>query len=474
MSEIKKSIMDQLNAELEGAKEEVAPEVETKLEEADKGVEDTDVKSSEATKEKKKVEKKKEVIEEVVEEKAEEVAEGTVADASELGEIAENIDENFKPTVLDENGEKVEEPVEETAVAVVEKETAVAPAKEAKHSIAPAQRSKARPTLEPQKAINASDFGNVSNELSKEEEQEREKVQREYSGVGRVEIMRRNKRIGWARITSLEPIDDRSAMRRTGASFFVCVMFDGVRVVIPDTQFFEPTYNFGGAYNSAKDAEKAQMRLAAAHAMMGAKICFLPLGISNDEDEPFAIASRTEAMKLIRDTYFLHKEENAIRDLNTNVREGSLATANVLQVMEKYILVECLGVETRISDYDINTEYVENCNDFFKAGDKLTVKVRKLYVNPNENSVYLAVTGRIGVAPAALKNMKMRGIYMGTVDHYARRSGVYTIILANGVEAKVKADKGVLSSVPLCDGDRVSVLVTGIYDTNVRGIARKA
>lgn len=459
MSETKMNFFEEMDKELETEKES---KVEMKEEIKESG----ELMKEEKLQEENKVKEVevKDDVKEVVDD-----SEINIIETDELGEVATDINDNFEQTVMEE---KVSDETENLPT-VAEKHS-VAELKESNNSIAVATRKQnIRPIIEPQAKVDSSDIGAVSNELQEDDKLEEEKKQRNYNGIGRLEIMSRNKKIGWARIQSIEPISNNSDLRKHGVYFLISCVFDNANVSIPDTWFFEPTFNFGRKYEMVDDIEKAKIRFGFANKMMGAKICFLPVAMSKDDNgNPFAISSRVEAMKMIRDVYFFDGEDGRYKGLSTKVKEGTLASANVLQVLEKFILVECLGVETRIDYYNVNNEYVENCNDYFKVGDTLTVRVKKPYINDDKN-VYLAVTGRLGIAPGAIKTMKVHGVYMGTVDHYTKFSDNYTIILKNGVEAKVNASHGVLSAVPLIDGDRVSVMVTRIFENNVVGVARK-
>ena len=163
----------------------------------------------------------------------------------------------------------------------------------------------------------------------------------------------------------------------------ITVIYNGVRVLMLDSGFFEPNWNFGEGYEQLSEKEKVERRLKGARLTIGAHVPFIVKGVEKQsvikgnlkgEKEVVAVATRTEALAKLRDIYFLHKETKEPVDVYVNDQ----ANANVIYVHENFVTVECLGVETRINAYSLNEDYVENCNDFVSVGDVIKVRTTRI------------------------------------------------------------------------------------------------
>lgn len=266
------------------------------------------------------------------------------------------------------------------------------------------------------------------------------------------------------------------------------VLYNGVKVMIPDTVYFEDTYDFGSTYATLSERKKTARRAVAARYQTGAKVYFVVSAVSREEvtlpsgekrSVVIAVGDRKTAMAKVRDTYFFHRNRTSERRAPRNVAAGDLARAHVLAVREDVALVECLGVETRIDAFNLTDEkIIENCQDYTRPGDTLRVRIRKLHVeahddNPKADRVYLTVSGRLNESTDALLTMRQRTYVAGTVEFYNRDKDLYTIKLKNGVTAVVRA-ADVRGEIDLNPGDRVNVFVTAILEKYVVGRAAKA
>ena len=322
------------------------------------------------------------------------------------------------------------------------------------------------------------DDGLKSDEILEKETKEKSEKELADETFKRLESLRRTGHIAWGEIYGVEPAEFLS---KSGSRFAVCVRFNGAKILIPDKEYFEDTFNFGSDYDALSAEEKNNRRAATARYQIGARICFVVKGVSKDviEEGEFAgsyntvaVASRREAMAELRDMFFLHKHNPDIPSRTVEV--GDTAEARVVGVREAYALVECLGVETRVDAFQLNDDYVENCNDFVKPGDRIKVRVRKVYVN-SDDSIWLTVSGRMNEVPRAISEIKVGGTYLGKVDHYNSGSNTYTILLKPmGISASVKADASHINGgIDLMNGDDVSVLVTNVAGAFVIGKAKK-
>ena len=394
-------------------------------------------------------------------------AEETEAATEKPEEKAEEAEPEAQP-----DEEKVEEEIEEAAVPASAGEEA---REQRGGDEAPRQAARQRqPRTGTARIRQIAEVGNKSDEILDQEAKEKSDKEKENETFRKLNSLQRTKDIGWGEIYAIEPADEINGLR---ARFIIAVMYNGAKVMIPETEYFEDTFNFGANYGEMSSAEKANRRAAMARTQIGARIPFVVYAVMRKEIESgvhegdstiIAVGSRKEAMRTLRDVFFIHKNHPAIP--SRDVQPGYQAWANVIGVREEYAIVECLGVETRIDAYNLNDEYVENCNDFVRAGDKMRVRIRRFHVD--DDNVFLTVSGRLNDTSKAIAEMKQRGNYLGVVDHFNKNNGYYTVTLKNGVRASVRAEN-VNGEIELTNGDNVSVLVTGIMDEYVIGLAKK-
>lgn len=263
--------------------------------------------------------------------------------------------------------------------------------------------------------------------------------------------------------------------------FIVAVMYNGEKISIPDSEFFEPDYNFEetqSRYFALSEKEKLNVRMKVARYYIGAKVYFcikkvVKQKLSDEYEgtsEIITMASRKEAMQKRRDLFFLHKEN---KDSPYNLQPGNIIkNSYVMAVGENRATVECCGVETRLDAYSLTNEYIENCQEYVKPGDRLSLRIKKIIIDGDK--VLLTVTGRTKDVPKAIRLMQTKATYEGVVQSYNSKTNKYTITLKNGVGASVKAeDVRGAGDIPLFKGDRVQVLVTKKLPGFVVGIVMK-
>ena len=409
---------------------------------------------------------------EVIEEAKLEAVEANEA-AKEAVSEAEEVPAVNEPSEAETAADDIPEPAAVPADLGEEDRT---PESERNESVAPRGRRRHRRTAPARRELR--DDGLKSEEILEKETKEKSEKELADETFKKLESLRRTGHIAWGETYGVEPAEFLS---KSGSHFAVCVRFNGAKILIPDKEYFEDTFNFGSDYDSLSNEEKNNRRAATARYQIGARVCFTVKGVSKVmiEEGDFAgsyntvaVASRREAMAELRDMFFLHDHNPDIPSRTVEV--GDTAEARVVGVREAYALVECLGVETRIDAFQLNDDYVENCNDFVKPGDRIKVRVRKVYVNP-DGSIYLTVSGRMNEVPRSISEIKIGGTYLGKVDHYNSGSNTYTILLKPmGVSCSVRADSiHINGGIDLMNGDDVSVLVTNVAPTFVIGKAKK-
>ncbi len=320
-----------------------------------------------------------------------------------------------------------------------------------------------------------SNIGIQSDEIQRQESLRLSDAEREEKLYRDLQRFQRAGTLLWGEVYGVEESDalqDRA---------LIAVLWNGLKVAIPDNEYFEDTYDFGRQIQSMDDHARMVRRMYAARNQIGAKVCFVILGVSRtkireggfaDEYEYVVVASRRRAMAILRDIWFLHEERPETARAGREIRVNDIIReAHVLAVNERNVLVECLGVETRIDAYNLtNRDVVENCTDFAQAGDTMPVRVRKLHVEPGR--VYLTVSGRLNESSKLIGSMRKGAVYLGHVDHYNKAKDRYTIVLKNGVYGTATSGQ-VQGGIPLNPGDRVAFRVTEIKPEYLIGVVMK-
>ena len=270
----------------------------------------------------------------------------------------------------------------------------------------------------------------------------------------------------------------------------VIVVWNGIMVKIPASSYFEPEFDFGKNFSRMRFNEDKLAKIArCAKYQLNAKVCFKVAAVRKRlyKTGPFAgsyeiicIGNRRLAMETIRDIYFWHKNRKLSESQTPrSIKVGDIITnVNVLSVKEDNVLVECKGVETRLGAHNLlDSCVVDNCCDYVKPGDSITIRVKQIYLNEDENglpgSVHLSVTGRLNEPKKNLSMIQIGADYLAIVDGYNREKGVYTMIIKGyGVPASVP-ESNVLGRIGLIRGDMVLVHVTNKFDGFISGSARK-
>ena len=274
-------------------------------------------------------------------------------------------------------------------------------------------------------------------------------------------------------VFGVEPLQDTKQI-------LIAVLYNGIKITIPDFEFFEPTFDFNEVaprYFAMSEKDKRKVREKVAKYHIGAKIYFcIKRAVKHKVENPdydgeaelIVIASRKEAMEKRRDLFFTHIKN---RNSPYNVKVGStIKRACVLAVSEKRVTLECCGVETRVDNYDLCDDDVQNCHDYVSPGDTIPVRIKKIHINPD--SVYLKVTGKILDTAKAVKSTVPKGTYLGVVERFNKDRGLYTVKINNGIDVKVPVDY-VIGNKDIFVGDKVQILIIKLENNFALGKARK-
>ena len=302
----------------------------------------------------------------------------------------------------------------------------------------------------------------------------------------------RGQRIVWGRVSGIHHYEaaktddkgnyvlDENNQRIPETKFAAEVTFDrypNFIAYIKDDDFWTNEQYFGDSYRLfTGDSNKARVRREAAlSAMLGAKI---PMLLTNTDRRRVdgelgaryiytIAASRKEAMNLMSHVYFFNNKGNGPK-----VDTDTVYNAHVLTVNANAVEVECCGVETWISAYNLTgRKHVDDCRDEVAPGQTIKVRIVKYYANKKGDpivddkngstypfdQVYLTVSGRkydTFMTPPVFKNLTVGDTEYGTVAAVNYNKRIYSLILDNKVMASVPFNR-VIGASRLEDGDRV-------------------
>ena len=215
------------------------------------------------------------------------------------------------------------------------------------------------------------------------------------------------------------------AMERTPAGIhLVIVYYKDFRVVIP---YDEMNINLS---NDPKLGDLNVRKDKIIGTMLGAEIDFIIKGI--DQEERTIVASRKEAMMNKRNIYYAKPKT----DGSYHVFEGRIAQARVIAVAEKVIRVEVFGVECPIVARDISWDWMGDCRDYYRVGDRILVRITDVQNRDDIESLRIQADIRSITATDTqekLSKCTLQARYAGTITDV--RGGRLYIRLSNGVNA---------------------------------------
>ncbi len=164
--------------------------------------------------------------------------------------------------------------------------------------------------------------------------------------------------------------------------------------------------------------------------MLGCEIDFVVKGM--DQTTRSIVASRREAMMRKRNTFFSQTNP----DGSYRIFEGRIVQARVIAVAEKVIRVEVFGVECPIIARDISWDWMGDCHDYYRIGDRILVRVTE--IQNRDDPANLRIRADIRSIKDSntiekLKSCRLQSKYVGTITDI--RNGRIYIRLSNGINA---------------------------------------
>ena len=273
-----------------------------------------------------------------------------------------------------------------------------------------------------------------------------------------------NHEILWARVTGA--IYDKDAQGNISRVGVKCDWKSGIQIIIPDYLYFPSEIAFDYNYSKLTPEEQIRNRHKSASFQVNALVCFTVLSISVDETDGScrAIGNRLDALSILRDYYFFHK--NFEESSDNSPKKGDETVAHVLSVRPQKVLVECMGIETYISAYNLANVPVTNCKDVVKPGDVLKVRIRKLHKDYGDP--YLTLSARINARQQEIDKISIGSVYLGYVQAIKKETNIITVRLTNGVNVSVSI-LSIPAGIKLILNQAVVVRITKKDNTFVMG-----
>lgn len=215
-----------------------------------------------------------------------------------------------------------------------------------------------------------------------------------------------------------------AAERSPNGMYLVVVYYKNFRIVIPYEEM---------NINLTDDSELGDINVRRDKilgTMLGAEIDFMIKGM--DQEERTIVASRKEAMMRKRNTFYTQPKP----DGTYHIYEGRIVQARVIAVAEKVIRVEVFGVECPIIARDISWNWMGDCRDTYRIGDRILVRVTD--VQNRDDAENLRIRADIRSITDAdmlekLNSCRLQSKYAGIITDI--RNGRLYIRLSNGVNA---------------------------------------
>ena len=255
----------------------------------------------------------------------------------------------------------------------------------------------------------------------------------------------------------------------------VDVLWNGIRIIVPHSAYFQSSWNMGNNFDELSKEEKLLKIQRNAREMLGS---YCPVvvkavvknpveeGSFKGEDKIVGYGDRVEALAKLRKHYFFDRD----MDDPNYPRPERHANAHVLMVAQDFAVVECMGCEYRIDSYNISDQYCDDCRDLYKAGDLMEVRIKKVTIEGDK--VTLKISGILNDGSMMMPDIREGDTFIGYVKSFNKAKNIYTCKLNVGVNASVHL-KSTTGHAELNIGDRVSVTVTGINGDYVFGSGMK-
>ena len=290
--------------------------------------------------------------------------------------------------------------------------------------------------------------------------------------------------IYWGTVIGYEIQEDtRSNAEVKPSTILVKVKYGDEEVYIPDSEYFEPTFKFSYDDSKLSRSELKNEKIKRIQYQLDSEVCFVITytdrfevpkeiqDLTGYKYEHRILGSRKKAMEVLRDYYFYHRKD---KRYPSDIKVGDMVDSHVISVRDNMVIVECLGIETRLDEFELSNEVVSNCNDYVKAGDILPVTITKIHLNDEPNKIpYVKVTARSGVFNSNLSKIKVGNVYKGKISHRNKVKKLYSVVLNNGVVATVP-ENSVIGGLELDRNDNVVVHIKVVKGAYIMGTAYKA
>ena len=255
----------------------------------------------------------------------------------------------------------------------------------------------------------------------------------------------------------------------------VDVLWNGIRIIVPHSAYFQSSWNMGNNFDELSKEEKLLKIQRNAREMLGS---YCPVvvkavvknpveeGSFKGEDKIVGYGDRVEALAKLRKHYFFDRD----MDDPNYPRPERHANAHVLMVAQDFAVVECMGCEYRIDSYNIADQYCDDCRDLYRAGDLMEVRIKKVTIEGDK--VTVKISGILNEGSMMMPDIREVDTFIGYVKSFNKAKNIYTCKLNVGVNASVHL-KSTTGHAELNIGDRVSVTVTGINGDYVFGSGMK-
>ncbi len=191
---------------------------------------------------------------------------------------------------------------------------------------------------------------------------------------------------------------------------------------------------------------------------LGAEVDYIVKGI--DPKSGLAVASRLEAMKSKRKSYYLGTD----RDGNNLLYSGVCAEARIVSVIRAGIFVDLFGLEIYIPLRELSYQRWMDAAAYFQPGQRILVKVLEVDRSDRNQIKATASVKQAGENPyeKALRRYSVGNRYVGTVS----------MVDTNGVFVALDGGIDCLCSYPKRGrpprGSRVTVRILGINNDSNR------
>lgn len=179
--------------------------------------------------------------------------------------------------------------------------------------------------------------------------------------------------------------------------------------------------------------------------MIGAELRFVIVEIDRLTDK--AVASRKKAMEAIRKIQLKKYEKN------------DKVFARVISVNNKFIDVECLGIDIKLKAEDLEYGYVSDLSKLYQIGDKIKVVIKYMDYNL-EKLVISHKETKQDPYKVARKNYVEGGEYLGKITGYSN-NGVF-VNLEQGIDTMATLPNWM--EIPPTPGDKVVVRIKKIQE----------